>query len=395
MNTVYLRGRSRGGPLHSLYKELVKFPPSGYQFVTAIPEIVKNQQLEFNLYKKIDGIPFARDVWREVKTLQYMGIRRFQAIRTGLEYNADLVYASQQLMFIKVPWVADFEYANALVNYGDIRLCRRFIQKAVASKHCKKILPWSNWAKRTLYRSIDCSSFKEKIETVHFGMPPKKIVKKKNDGKLRLLFVGSINLLNFLNFEWKGGFDVVEAFVELNKKYEGLELMIRSWVPPDVKKKYAKNPNIKIIYSPLSEEELALLYSSSDIFMFPSYLNLGMVILEAMSYELPVVAPRLYDVPEAVQDMKTGVLVENHPKLPLYAWNGTPNHHDKSLLLQIRHYRPWRVKQIVEKTSLLIEDDSLRRRIGREARHLIEHGEFSIKKRNEKLKKIFDMATEK
>jgi hypothetical protein len=51
------------------------------------------------------------------------------------------------------------------------------------------------------------------------------------------------------------------------------------------------------------------------------------------------------------------------------------------------------VKQIVEKTSLLIEECSLGRRIGREARHLVERGDFSIEKRNEKLKRIFDAAT--
>jgi len=52
------------------------------------------------------------------------------------------------------------------------------------------------------------------------------------------------------------------------------------------------------------------------------------------------------------------------------------------------------VKQIVEKLALLIEDYSLRRKIGRTARHLIESGEFSIKNRNEKLKRIFDDSTE-
>lgn len=164
-------------------------------------------------------------------------------------------------------------------------------------------------------------------------------------------------------------------------------------MPPQIIEKCANNPNIRLLYSPLSDEELSRLYASSDIFMFPSYLNLGMVILEAMSYELPVIAPRIYDVPEAIKEMETGVLLDC-PKLPLYIWNGAPNHHDRNLFHGIRRVRQWRVKQIVEKTSILIEDDSLRRKIGRNARHVIEHGEFSIKNRNEKLKRIFDEATE-
>jgi hypothetical protein len=40
----------------------------------------------------------------------------------------------------------------------------------------------------------------------------------------------------------------------------------------------------------------------------------------------------------------------------------------------------------------MIEDSSLGRRLGREARRLIERGEFSIRNRNEKLKMIFDEA---
>jgi glycosyltransferase involved in cell wall biosynthesis len=402
MKSVLLKGRAQSGPVHSLYRTLIKSPPYGYRILTEKRIIMKKQQpqassnkeqqLIYDFDKKLKSSSYLRKLWHEVKTLLYMGIKKTQSPRPLLESNSDLVYASQQLIFAELPWVVDFEFANGLVDYGDIRMGRKFVQKALTSKYCKKIMPWSEWAKRTLLRSLDCNSFAEKIEVVHFGLETKNFVKKKNNDKLRLLFVGSTNLLNYLNFEWKGGFEVVEAFLELNNRYDDLELVVRSWVPSEILKKCSKNPNIKILCSPLSDEELANLYSSSDIFIFPSYLNLGMVILEAMSYELPVVAPRIYDVPEAVKDMKTGILLDC-PKLPLYLWNGAPNHYDRNLLLGIRHVRPWRVKQVAEKLSMLIEDSSLRKKIGREARHLIECGEFSIKNRNEKLKRIFDEAT--
>jgi glycosyltransferase involved in cell wall biosynthesis len=405
MKTVYLRGRSQGGPIHSLYRTLVRFPPEGYQVLGGKVDSAKPQQqpassaskkqlLLQNFDRNLESNASTKRVWQEAKTLSYMFIKKAQGSHDLLDIDADLIYSSQQAAFVKRPWAVDFEFANALVDYNDIKLGKGFVRRALASKYCKKVLPWSDWAKRTLFRSIDCKSFEDKIETVHFAIDPKSFSKKKDDERLRLLFVGSVNLLNYLNFEWKGGFDVIDAFLELSKKYDGLELIVRSWAPPEAIKKCSQNPNIKLIYSPLNDEELVDLYVSSDIFMFPSYLNLGMVILEAMSYELPTIAPKLYDVPEALKDMKTGILVENPPELPLYIWNGAPNHRDTNLLWGIRHYRPWRVKQIVEKTSLLIEDGSLRRRIGREARNLVENGEFSIKNRNEKLKRIFDEATE-
>ena len=45
------------------------------------------------------------------------------------------------------------------------------------------------------------------------------------------------------------------------------------------------------------------------------------------------------------------------------------------------------------KTSLLIENPDLRRKMGKAARWEVDHGRFSTEKRNERLKRIFDEAT--
>lgn len=68
------------------------------------------------------------------------------------------------------------------------------------------------------------------------------------------------------------------------------------------------------------------------------------------------------------------------------------SHFDKQFFAGIRKYRTELVKQIVEKTSLLIEDGSIRKKIGREARNLVENGTFSINSRNEQLKIIFEQS---
>jgi len=47
----------------------------------------------------------------------------------------------------------------------------------------------------------------------------------------------------------------------------------------------------------------------------------------------------------------------------------------------------------VEKTSSIIENPELRRQTGKAGRWEVEHGKFSIERRNEKLKRIFDEAT--
>jgi glycosyltransferase involved in cell wall biosynthesis len=51
------------------------------------------------------------------------------------------------------------------------------------------------------------------------------------------------------------------------------------------------------------------------------------------------------------------------------------------------------VEELEAKLNLLIENDELRRRMARAARWEVEHGKFSLQRRNEKLKRIFDEAT--
>lgn len=46
-----------------------------------------------------------------------------------------------------------------------------------------------------------------------------------------------------------------------------------------------------------------------------------------------------------------------------------------------------------KKTSTIIENTDLRRKLGRAGRKEIETGKFAIEKKNEKLKRIFDEAT--
>jgi glycosyltransferase involved in cell wall biosynthesis len=405
MKSVYLKGRSRGGPFHSLYRELVEFPPEGYCFVSEKQKsprpsqsthgLTRTQQMTKRIDRKLRNFDVVWDIWNRTETMSYILIKRFRdnQFRSLPEAQSDLIYCSQQLLFAELPWVVDVEFANALAGGNEIRVVRRIVKKCLASKHCKKIIPWSNWAKTTLYKSMNCDSFNEKIETVHFGMRTKNTAKKRTDDKIRLLFVGSTNLDHALDFERKGGIEAIKAFLELRKKYDLLELVVRSWVPRKVKTEYANDPNIKIFDSPLTEAALARLYISSDIFLFPSHLNLGMGILEAMSYELPVIARSIFDVPEAVEDMKTGLLLDPLPMLPYYKWNGVPNCFAKEFLPGIRKYRIQLVNQIVEKTALLIENPSLMKKLGRQARASIESGRFSIKNRNMKLKRIFDEAS--
>jgi glycosyltransferase involved in cell wall biosynthesis len=50
------------------------------------------------------------------------------------------------------------------------------------------------------------------------------------------------------------------------------------------------------------------------------------------------------------------------------------------------------VAELVEKIGMLIENNELRNRVGKAARFEVEHGKFSLEKRNQKLGRIFHEA---
>ena len=89
----------------------------------------------------------------------------------------------------------------------------------------------------------------------------------------------------------------------------------------------------------ISRPELYRFYSAADLFVFPGINeSLGMVFLEAQSCGLPVVAFDNAGVPEAVQNSKTGFLVPPHE-----------------------------MESFVEAVKQLLNDEGLRRQMGRSA----------------------------
>ena len=88
--------------------------------------------------------------------------------------------------------------------------------------------------------------------------------------------------------------------------------------------------------------------------------------------------------------MKNGLLIElPNPKL-FYTKNGTPNDYSKQFLTEMRKLRPFMKDKLVESLKFLIENKKIRTQISRQARLTIEKGEFSITRRNEILREIFE-----
>jgi glycosyltransferase involved in cell wall biosynthesis len=79
----------------------------------------------------------------------------------------------------------------------------------------------------------------------------------------------------------------------------------------EMKKKVAKKKNMLWINKLLKEEEYIQLYSNAKVFICPSiYEPFGIINLEAMACETPVVASAVGGILEVVIPNETGILIE-------------------------------------------------------------------------------------
>jgi len=381
------------GRMHSLYKELMLHPPRGYQFVALdsgwdrVSSVASKVNLFYSFQEKVLGeiipVNFAKAC-----------LEKFKKPPKG----TDLTYAAGHLVFRKEPWVVDLEFVTQLVGYNvnHFRRLKKIIGKVLTSEYCKKVICWTEACKRTVLLNLDCRGFVGKLEVVRLAVHRKNFVKDyDNGGKIKLLFVGSANILG--EFEYKGGREVLEAFLLLHEKYHNLELVIRSDIPQELRSMCKGLNDVTLIDGIIPWTQLEQEFKSADIFLFPSHSTPGLAILDAMSYELPVITTDVWANPEMVDNGETGFIIKKSEKIQYYIENFIPNwNYDPAskFIIAIKNTDPKVVEELVEKTSILIDDEKLRRKMGKAGRQEIETGKFSLEKRNERLRKIFDKATE-
>jgi len=355
-----------------LYREMLRFPPSTVIYHSNIfSEGAKSY------YSKIN----------EIKRRLTLAINSFFMLPRIIyvKNNFDVIHSNRGICILnKTPWVIDIDHPSAFIGFSyrwKYKRYRRIPERFLSSYWCKKIIPWSFAAMKAIFNSFPNNrKIKEKTEILYPATHPYK-GKIKEKEYTTLLYVSSL-------FKEKGGLEVLRAFEILRKKFD-LKLIVKSDVPEDIKKRY-NYPEIE--YHPYRkeilprEELLNKFFSKSDIFIYPTYCDIfGLCLLDALSVGLPIVSTNVFAVPEIVEDGKNGFLI-NSPITwhdDKYFWSPRGgSEKDRKLI----------VNQLVEKTSLLIEDSSLRRKMGRYGRKLVEKGKFSIEERNKKLKRIYEEA---
>lgn len=395
------------GKNHPSYRYLLQYPPPGYQFVT-----------DTGLWNKfvltIAGVePVYYNLWRLTHFLPINLIKsRIERVTRRRPPGTQLTFAINHLLFREEPWVVLVEWVHMFTGWWmpEFRRHQKSIEAALASPNCKKVLTWCEPARRSLLDNLDCSEFEHKIELLPVAAPSRRFTKTfNNEDKVRLLFVGSAHApkgfaTNWLAKGWvydfhiKGGREVLEAFARLKPTYPNLELVVRAGVPPAIKEKFEGTPGLRFIEQQIPWAQLEEEFKAADIYLFPCHQTTPWAgILDAMSYELPIVTTDVYANPELVQDGVTGFLVKASDRVSYYDPDEkfippmvTPRRAE--FLRAIEQVDSRVVDELATKTALLIENKELRRSMGRAARWEVDYGKHSIANRNDRLKAIFDEA---
>lgn len=394
------------GRIHPSWRYLLDFPPPGYVFATG------NGLWNSLMLRLARADVVYHNLWRLSHVLPINLIKsRIERVTKRPPSGARLTFAINHIVCRPESWVVLIEWVNMFTGWWmpEFRRHTRRIETALASPYCKKILTWCGPARKSLLHNLNCVEFADKIVTLPLAAPRRSFTKVPQEGKVRLLFVGSAHISggfgvtrlgkkHLYDFHMKGGKEVLETFAKLRPVYPELELVVRASVPPDLKRKYEGFPGLRIIELPIPWRELEDEFKRADIYLFPCHQTTPWgSILDAMSFELPVITTDVYANPELVQDGISGFLVKASSRVPYYDPDEkfippmvTPRR--REFLEAIRQTDVHVIDDLCAKVALLVENQELRRKMGRAARWEVEHGRHSIERRNIALKAILDEA---
>ncbi|MEM4389308.1 MAG: glycosyltransferase family 4 protein [Candidatus Micrarchaeia archaeon] len=361
-------------PRHRVrFRETVWHPPPGVIYVNKIPPTWKDTNISpadplreraTNLLKKVI------DIFR---------IPNIRLARPNLP--CDLIHAPGQLLLNRQQWVTEIDNPAVLTLYNLNTLYSRigqfWIKRFLRSRHCGGVIAISQAAKKSLANVLRDDEINSKTSVVYpfVRLSP---FRKKPSEHIRLLYVST-------SFFRKGARELLKAFERLNKMFPNkLSLTLVTNAPKEYISRYSRFPNIRLLPANIPKEILYRdFFSDADIFVVPTYQDsFGLVNLEAMSAGLPVVATDLFALPEMVEDGRNGFLLPC--PIPYFRPDYTPNPAVWSLNLEeycSRKEFPEIVNGLIEKLTILIEDEKLRRQMGERSLKAVKEGKFSEKVR--------------
>jgi len=367
------------GKRHSLYDSLIKFPPKDYEIISP-PEPMSSESKLNRIYSNIS------------RTMPFIPLKLLNSYFNTKNKQYDpykIIYSAGHVNFSSKQWIVDFEYATHLVGYNELqfKLYKHIIEKELKSDRCKYLLPWTIKSKKTIELCFNNMNINKKILLLPLAVPTHEIKTKRNNENVKFLFISSKNFpYDFFN---KGGLLVLETFKQLQLKYNNLELFIRAKIPANIISNYRDLKNIHILDKILPTTTYDKLLSNMDVFLYPCHTTPALAFLDAMSYGLPIITTDVWANPEIVINNYNGLLIKS-PLTKFIDDRQIPIWGSKKFIMQSTIINKDLISKLYNASEILINDPSLRKKLGKNGWNEINNGDHSINRRNNKLKQIFD-----
>ena len=291
------------------------------------------------------------------------------------KFNPDILHVHH---VSSITWIAYYIKNLANVKYivtthgsclHNISLDKRYFSLTLDALRKAEIITAVSGDTRAWFLKMFGQEFSKKIRTIPGGVDIKqypfdrktKAIDKKYDLKNKkvVLFTGRL-------ISHKG----VKYLIKAAKKIKGEVVIIGDGPEKKYLLKLAKELKLKNVHllgymSEQESEELKKFYCRADVFVAPSVWEepLGLTILEAMASKTPVVVTRKGGIPLAVKDGYNGLFVRSRNS-----------------------------NQIAEAVNKLLEDENLRKKMGDNARKIVEE-KFTWKKISKKFEYIYQKYT--
>lgn len=360
---------------HPLYETLISNPPTGIEYVS---RPTRADPGEYSLYRP------SSNALRQLADGCY-GFARMPRVVPILK-TYDLVHSSRGFIVIGPNnYVVDLEHAASFVGMRHHRMLskhmRRVILKFLTSSRCCWVLPHCEAAMDSLsiISPDPAVSHKSRVVYPAFGSETATVVRGKRQVPT-ILYMGE--------YFWKGGRELLRACFRLSSKqdFKVKYISLRVHPPEAVLKKARETLDIEYIEGPIPRVNLLeRVYPSTDIFAMPSYIDtFGYAFLEAMAHGIPCIGTNHFAIPEIIEHNVTGLVVDTsisyfdahrmgHPEIRV-------EDVDNSLT----------VDELTKALSILLESSSLRESMGKQGRKEIVEGKFSVTRRNEILREVYE-----
>jgi glycosyltransferase involved in cell wall biosynthesis len=318
----------------------------------------------------------------------------------------DLVFlTSMPYTFGQNPWVIEIEDPTTLfyplVQNGHTSSWSLsdspyfpVIKAVLEAGHCKAILTHMRSTAELIPALFQSEAISKKVLYAPLGvrLPERwqRHEQQAEDEPINLLFINSWCQVPE-NFYVRGGLDVLEAFVILRERYPRLQLTMRTALPTlsEHYHRILEGGRISVVNRYLSDAEMAELHATSHVFLLPAARVHIVSLLQAMSYGLAVVGSDGWGMEEYLENEQNGLVVRGR--------HGKSSWADPEAGMLRENYEvmytpdPEVVAGIVEAVSRLVEDQTLRRRLGRAARAKV-RDEYNLEAWNRGLKMALDRA---